>query len=304
MKMDLLSTTITKLKLQTFVSRGFEAGGGSVIDFPSYDGIKFNVVLRGECSLSIEGARTKYHFKAGDCFLMSGGKPFAIGRDLNSKRRVKSETVLSKKRDAAVASFNGGEDFFLTGALFKFDGPLAKVVLGKLPSVIHIPESLDQAAVLRWSLERFSSEYRGQQPGRDVILDHLAPIMLLQIFRVYLTMPKKELNWLTALEDEKLTRVLASLHAEYNKSWSLESLAKIAGMSRSGFALNFKKQLGLAPMEYLTRYRMQIACELLEARDQKISAISRMVGYESESAFSHAFNKTLGHRPGNHVSDS
>ncbi|WPU66504.1 AraC family transcriptional regulator [Peredibacter starrii] len=300
-KTDILSTTLTNVHLKTSVSRGFEAGGRTVIEFPGYEGIKFNVILRGECSLSIVGSRQKYHFKTGDCFLMTQGKPFSIGRDLSSKRKVNALTVLSKNSEG-TASFNGGEDFLLTGALFTFEGPFAKVVLEKLPPVIHIPENLDQALVLRWGLERFHSEYLNQRPGRSVILNHLAPIMLLQIFRVYLQIEKKESNWITALEDANLMKVIESMHTDFGKNWSLESLAKLAGMSRSGFALKFKNQVGFSPLDYLTRYRMQIACELLEKREKKIAEISQIVGYESESAFSYAFNKIVGHRPGRHGS--
>jgi AraC-like DNA-binding protein len=88
------------------------------------------------------------------------------------------------------------------------------------------------------------------------------------------------------------------MHSDHVLSWSLEELARVAGMSRSGFALNFKKKVGLAPMDYLMNWRMQRACELLRATDQNIAVIANNVGYESESAFSIAFKKAIGRRPG------
>jgi AraC-like DNA-binding protein len=75
-------------------------------------------------------------------------------------------------------------------------------------------------------------------------------------------------------------------------------LAKVASLSRSGFALNFKKLVGIPPMDYLTHWRIQIACELLQTREQSISEVANAVGYESESAFSVAFNRIVKCRPG------
>jgi AraC-like DNA-binding protein len=72
----------------------------------------------------------------------------------------------------------------------------------------------------------------------------------------------------------------------------------VAGLSRSGFALNFKKQVGISPMDYLTNWRIQIACELLQAGGRSLSEIANAVGYESDSSFSDAFKRILKCRPG------
>lgn len=88
------------------------------------------------------------------------------------------------------------------------------------------------------------------------------------------------------------------MHTDFHKPWSLEDLAKVTGMSRSGFASNFKEQIGVTPMEYLTHWRMQIACELLKSGDQNVSAVASLIGYESESAFSAAFMKVIKVRTG------
>jgi AraC-like DNA-binding protein len=109
---------------------------------------------------------------------------------------------------------------------------------------------------------------------------------------------KDEQNWLIALSDPKLSKAFEAIHSDYQKSWSLEDLAKVAGMSRSGFALNFKKQVGISPVDYLTNWRKQIACELLNTEGHNVSTVAIAVGYKSESAFSIAFTKIVKCRPG------
>jgi AraC-like DNA-binding protein len=88
------------------------------------------------------------------------------------------------------------------------------------------------------------------------------------------------------------------MHSDYQRHWSLNELAGLANMSRSGFASSFKKMVGVAPMDYLTNWRMQIACEMLDNGTQSLIIIANAVGYGSESAFSLAFNKVLKCRPG------
>ncbi len=79
---------------------------------------------------------------------------------------------------------------------------------------------------------------------------------------------------------------------------SIGEFARLAGMSRSGFASTFKRRVGVAPMEYLLNWRMQVACDLLRDGDESLSAIALAVGYGSESAFSAAFANIVKSRPG------
>lgn len=68
-------------------------------------------------------------------------------------------------------------------------------------------------------------------------------------------------------------------------------------MSRSGFAAKFKETVGSTPIDYLIRWRMLLAGDRLKNSGETISAISRSLGYESESAFSTAFKRVMGCSP-------
>lgn len=299
MTLDALSDALLKMKLKTFVSGGLDAGGKWAIACPAYAGLKLHVVLKGEGWLSVEGHPTNYHIKQGDCGLQTSGKPYVVTKDLSIKKRIKAEDIIGSAQNG-ISTLNGGGDFYSITAHFGLEGHLPKILFGQLPPMIHIAGNMEQAAILRWSLELFSKEFHGGFEGRSLILNHLAPIMLLQILRVYLAAHPDDKNWLAALSDPKLSKAIEAMHADHQRSWSLEALARQAGMSRSGFALNFKKQVGLPPLDYLMNWRMQRACELLRSTNQNIAAIANGVGYESESAFSVAFKKTLGRRPGSY----
>ena len=62
-------------------------------------------------------------------------------------------------------------------------------------------------------------------------------------------------------------------------------------MSRTSFAERFKSVVGVAPLTYLTNWRMQLAARSLRRSELPISGLARQFGYLSESAFSNAFKR-------------
>ena len=68
-------------------------------------------------------------------------------------------------------------------------------------------------------------------------------------------------------------------------------------MSRSVLAERFTGFVGIPPMHYLAKWRMQIASELLSGGSGNVAAIAAEIGYESEAAFSRAFKKMMGVPP-------
>lgn len=294
---DPLSTALATIKLRAYRNVALDAGGSWAIDFPSYEGFTLNVVQKGECWFQIAGSPTTVRLKAGDCFLLTGGRKFTLATNLELKKRVRAERLYMEAQ-SGLAVCHGGGDFFTAGPIFSFEGHLPSLLFRRLPPVIHLDGSSEQAAVLRWSLDRFNAEMRGAGVGRSLMLTHLAPIMLLQVLRLYLASSPKDENWLAALSNPSLSRVVDAIQTEYACECSLQRFAELANMSRSGLAFNFRKKVGVAPMVYLMNWRMQIACELLRSGDKSLSSIATAVGYESESAFSAAFAKVVGCRPG------
>jgi AraC-like DNA-binding protein len=297
---DLLSATLSKMKLKALAAATLNAGGRWAIEFPALDVIRLHIVLAGECSLAIDGEKATYRLRPGDCALLPHARRYVVAADLSVKRRLQPHQLIGKSQDGVVSVVcNGGGEFFSVGSAFQLDGHFQEIVFGRLPSVIHVPAHAEQAAVLRWGLERFGAEVRNRHPGRALMLNHLAPILLVQTLRSYLASAGAEKNWFVAVSDPRLCKAIAAMQSDHARGWSLDDLAKTAGLSRAGFALNFKKWIGVTPMEYLTQWRMQIARELL-LQDRRIAEVASAVGYESESAFSVAFTRIVRCRPGHY----
>src|SRR6202021_3410985 len=126
--------------------------------------------------------------------------------------------------------------------------------------------------------------------------------LLLQGHRAYIgTEPERKQGWLRAVFDPPIGTALTAFHDRVGAPWTVESLSQAEGMARSAFALRFKDLLGQTPLEYVTEWRMQKAMQLLEQRDKKHVDVARLVGYESDAAFSKAFKRVVGASPGEYL---
>ncbi|HUX19690.1 MAG TPA: AraC family transcriptional regulator, partial [Spirochaetia bacterium] len=167
-----------------------------------------------------------------------------------------------------------------------------------LPPVVIVPGATHQASELRVNIQRFAAEFQGSGLGRSLIMHQLAPVILVDLIRTYLSETPGNFNWFSALSEGDLSRVLNLMHTEYQRPWTLEELAVCVGVSRSKLAARFKSGVGISPMEYLCRWRMEVARDVLANEEMGIAEVCRMVGYESESAFSAAFKRVHNKRPG------
>jgi len=294
--MDPLSDVLSLLKPRSYMSGGFDVGGQLSVQFPKHEGIKCYALVSGQCWLSVEGVPEAVRLTAGDCFVLPRGWPFRLATDLTSTP-IDYRTILSTKRDGAIASFNGGGDCFIVGGHFALAGKHAGILLEMLPPIVHIRKESDKAA-MRWSLERMMQELREPQPGGFLVAQQLAYMILVQALRLHLAEGLRGgVGWLFALADKQMSAPISAIHDDPAHRWTLQELAKRAGMSRSTFALKFKRTVGESPMEYLTRWRMLLAGDKLTNSSDPISVIALSLGYESESAFSTAFKRVMGCSP-------
>jgi AraC-like DNA-binding protein len=294
--MDPLSEVLALMKPQLYVAGGFGLLGDGAIQFPKHQGIKCYAMLTGECWLAVEGVPEPVLLHAGDCFLLPRGLPFRLATDLAL------EPVLFSVACARVGmrseSASATEDArYIAGGHFGLTGGHAEMLLQSLPPIVHIRRESDKAA-MRWSLERMREELSNPQPGASLIAQQLAYMMLIQALRLHLAdAASAGPGWLSALTDKHMSIAIAGMHNDPGYPWTLQSLAERVGMSRSVFALRFRKTVGATPMEYLTRWRMLLAADRFKNSSGGLSAIAQSLGYESESAFGKAFRRVMGCSP-------
>jgi AraC-like DNA-binding protein len=292
--MDPLSDVLAVLKPLGYVAGGFNVGRDFSVQFGPHQGIKCYAVVSGEGWLSVDGVAEPVRLQAGDCFLLTRGWPFRLCSDL-------ALPPIDFRVFKAMGAASGG--IGIAGGHFGLSGERAAMLVGVLPPIVHIREEPAKAA-LRWSVERMMVELREQQPGSVLVVQHLAQMALVEALRVHLNETRGGVGWLFALADRQIGAAIAAMHEEPGRRWTLQELAERAAMSRSTFAVRFKEAVGMAPMEYLARWRMLLAEDRLATTDDSVSVVALSLGYESESAFSTAFKRITGRSPRRGRSDA
>ncbi len=173
-------------------------------------------------------------------------------------------------------------------------------LLTALPRVLHLPGTgaAAQTGSLGALLSLATDESAATRAGSENVLARLSELVFVEAVRRYLeTLPPDQNGWLAGLRDPMVSQALAALHSAPQKTWTVESLARLAGLSRTVFAARFTAMIGHPPMQYLALWRMQLATRHL-ADGLGVAAVAERVGYESEAAFSRAFKKLVGQAPG------
>jgi AraC-like DNA-binding protein len=172
-------------------------------------------------------------------------------------------------------------------------------LLATLPRMLHVKGALRrQDERLDRLMQLTLAEARDPAPGGESVRLRLSELMFVEVIRSYLAgLPPEQAGWLAGLRDEYVGRALALLHERPAHGWTLDELAAEVGMSRSAFADRFARLVGEPPIQYLGRWRMQMAARLLADGTAKVAAVALEVGYDSEAAFSRAFKKLVGVSP-------
>jgi transcriptional regulator GlxA family with amidase domain len=142
------------------------------------------------------------------------------------------------------------------------------------------------------------AEVAEKRAGSESVLTKLSELMFIDVVRRYIeALPPQDTGWLAGLRDAAVGKALALIHARPSFSWTIEGLARQCGTSRTVMAERFVQLVGVPPMHYLAKWRMQVASEMLNRGNVNMATIAAEIGYESEAAFSRAFKKMLGVPP-------
>lgn len=292
--MDPLSDVLSLLAVQNARCTRFEAGGGAwALRFPAKPALKFAAVLSGACWIDLlDGAPRG--LGAGDAFLLANAPPYVLGNDRNVA--PKDGIALFDWERSDVAHY-GGAETVLVACSFAMEAVHAQLLLNALPRFMLVPATNPAAGVMRSTIAILEDEIRTTRMGASVVTRRLADVLLVQALRAYVEGTATNVpGWIGALADPKIAAALALMHGQVARRWTVEDLAAAVGMSRSAFASRFRTSVGVAPLDYLLRWRMELARDALR-RGQAISNVAGAVGYASESAFGAAFKRIYGSAP-------
>lgn len=290
---DALSNVLSQVGLQSARCTRLEAGGEWSLRFVPKPALKFVAVIRGTCWMLMPGHEPQ-RIEAGDTFLLGNAPAYVLASDLNLL--PEDGMALFDWARCDVAQYGGNDTVLLAGS-FVLDALHSQLLPNALPPFMLIPASNPNAAVLRSTLTTLESEIQRTEMGSDLVVRRFADVLLVQALRAYVAIYGKDsAGWIGALSDPQIGGALNLMHNDVTHRWTVDDLSQAVGMSRSAFALAFKTRVGLPPLDYLVRWRLQIACDALR-RGERIADIATQIGYGSQSAFANAFKRVYGTAP-------
>lgn len=194
----------------------------------------------------------------------------------------------------------GGERTTLICGYFGCERYAQRLFLAGLPAIFKVDIRGDTAgAWIGSTLQHLVAETELRRPGGTALISKLSEALFIQTLCRYAeTQPEEKSGWLAAARDPVAGRALACFHKNPERDWTLPTLAKEIGASRSVLADRFVRLIGQPPLEYLAQWRLQFGARLLATTDDTVLRVAMNVGYDSEAAFNRAFKREFGDPPG------
>ncbi len=310
--MDALSDVLKAVRLTGAVFFDVEASapwvaaspaGAAIVGsiFPGSDHlISYHVVTRGSAWACLDGVPAialgpgdVVMFPHGDKHLLTSTPGLRQSPDLALFRRPEGEPLPF----SLSLTGEGRESAHVVCGFLGCDARPFNPLLEALPRVIHLAGTPDGA--LATFVQFAAQESRAERAGRESVLSRLSEMLFIDVVRRHIeSLDPEQRGWLAGLREPAVGRALTALHREPSRPWTLDVLAREAGLSRSGLAERFTQYVGQPPMQYLANWRMQLAAHHLRDGGASVADVADRVGYASEAAFSRAFKKAVGVPPG------
>jgi AraC-like DNA-binding protein len=251
----------------------------------------FCVLLTGRCQLEVAGG-VALDLGEGDFVLVPQAQDFSMSAlDERVSELFEGDPIRQLDGSFRLGRLAGPASVRMIIGYCTFASPDASMLLSLLPQVIVAREEPRLVTLVK----QVNDETQSARPGREIVVARLLEIMLIEALRT--NSHEQSLSGvLRGMEDQRLAAAIRRIYQNPERHWTMEMLAREAGMSRTAFFDRFRRIVGTTPLEHLTTWRMAIAKNLL-LQNRRIGEVASRVGYRSISSFSTAFRRYAGVSP-------
>ncbi len=283
--MTALTQLLATLKVQANVFHNGQYCGAWAVDTSGSGRMTFHLVTYGVCH--VEVGNETFRLEEGDAvYFPSDSKHRATGKP--------DETVpVNQSQSLPFTEPIQSDATGLVCGDFGHEHPLFEKLLRQLPEYIVVRRDGDSASAKLAAL--MLQESRQSDMSSNLLLNRLADCLFYILLRDHVD---TESGVFAAFSHPKISKSMERIHQSGGEKLTLESLASVAGMSRSAFASLFKDIVHQSPMEYITQWRMTQAYRWLVDDGISTYEAALRTGYESEASFSKAFKRVMSIGPG------
>ena len=270
--------------------------------------IIFHLVLEGRGYAKVDADGRPVPLAAGDIVMFPHGDAHVLG---NGPPVTPIDSTAQLQRIFAEGgilsqSGGGGELTRLICGYLTCDKELSRVFLAGLPPIVKLNIRADSSGQWLEDTFRYSVDHaEAAGPGSAAVIAKLSEVLFVEALRRYIAqLPKTQTGWLAGTRDVEVGKALALLHRQPAHPWTIATLANEVGVSRSVLAERFRHYLSDTPIGYLTRWRLQLAAQLLTSTSKGVAEVAGDVGYESEPSFNRAFKREFGVPPARYRSQA
>ena len=298
--MDALSEVLRLARFRANVTLDATAQEPWCVAVPASEGFgRAHLIAEGECLLRC--AHGDVALGPGDFVLLPAGIAHLIGAPIEADATSFGTLVRTPVAGELLPVRVGGRGKATRWISFSFEceAHLAQPLLSALPPVVRV--DLADAPPQQWLRDELGLVLSASDApflGAGATRSLLAQLLVVEaLARFVQALPPGGTGWLAGLNDRYVGRALALVHGRPSEPWTVEKLGRLVGLSRSSLAERFSEVMGEPIFAFLTRWRLQLAAENLLTSSRSVESIAKDAGYESASAFSHAFKRAFGKPP-------
>ncbi|GJL95330.1 MAG: transcriptional regulator [Hyphococcus sp.] len=300
--MDVLNDIIDTLGLKGALYFRTDFSPPFAIGVPHYEqAARFHLVVQGRCFVTLASGGV-IELSAGDLILIPAGANHTL-TSAPEDRAIPLETVIEDSGYSGTGVFSLGEGDSAASTQmvcghFSFRAGADHPLLRALPEHLIVTNALRAKNpwlddVLRLMVKQIFSD----PDNSAATVTRLSEVIFIETLRASAEQAPNLEKTLSALKQRQIGDALLLMHERLDEPWTMEKLATAVGMSRSKFAESFRQSIGIAPMTYLTDWRIQKAISLLTASQKSVQQVAAETGYQSPAAFTRAFSQKMGVSP-------
>jgi AraC-like DNA-binding protein len=269
------------------------------VAFPALDEARFHFIQCGSALLRLADGDEWLELKTGDAVLLPRGQAHVLasvpGVEPVPFERYGKTKICSGVYDVKCPEARGGAQVF--GGSMRFNVDRLHPLLQMMPDVMTSIDLAGSEPTIPPLLEAMAREVDMERVGAGGILARLADVLMATMIRTWVEHGcGQSSGWIAAVRSPDVGRVLAAIHLEPERDWTVNELARLMGASRSGFAERFARVVGETPARYVARIRMHQA-RLWLSEGMRVATVAERLGYDAEASFSRAFKRIIGAPP-------